>query len=100
MSDITGTWDATVSTPMGAQQFVLDVAVDGDAAHGTATREDATMPLQGGHVVGDTVTFTVPMEHPMKLNLAFTLIVTGDTLKGRAKAGFLPTFEVTGTRRG
>lgn len=99
MSDITGTWDATVSTPMGAQQFTLDLTVDGDAVQGTATRENDTMPLHDGHLHEGTAVFHVPMEHPMKLTLEFTVTVDGDALTGRAKAGFLPSFDVTATRR-
>lgn len=100
MTDITGSWDATASTPMGPQVFLLELASDGDVISGTATRDGVTMPLHDGHRDGDTASFSVPMEKPMKLTLAFTLTVSDDTMNGTAKAGFLPAFSVDGRRRG
>ena len=39
------------------------------------------------------------MTTPMRLNLVFHVLVTGDALGGHSRAGRLPRSAVTGTRR-
>ena len=48
---------------------------------------------------GDRLTWKQAVTKPVRLNLAFAVTVTGDTLTGTSQAGRLPASQVTGERR-
>ena len=97
MSNPSGTWNVTVSTPFGDQDLTIAIMVDGEKVSGTATHESGSMTFDGGVYRDDKATFDVSLTAPVTTDLKVTLTADGDTISGKAKAGFL-SFKATGTR--
>jgi hypothetical protein len=95
--DLTGNWDVTIKTPIGSLAVVYTFAEDG--ATGTATGKGETVPLHDIVIAGQRVTWRQSVTKPMRLNLAFDVVVDGDRLTGHSQAGRLPRSAVTGVRR-
>ncbi|WP_435191426.1 hypothetical protein [Streptomyces sp. bgisy126] len=96
---VKGTWDLSVSTPIGRMKAVVELreqdAVLTGIAHGTGEE----VPLGDIVLDGDRLTWKQSITKPMRLDLAFDVTVDGDTLRGTSKAGRLPSSKVTGERR-
>jgi hypothetical protein len=90
---VEGTWDLSISTPIGTIKAVVELLRQNGVLTGAAHGAEEVVPLSDVAVDGDQVT------KPMRLNLAFAVTVTRDTLTGTAKAGRLPASKVTGQRR-
>jgi hypothetical protein len=95
---IDGTWDITVSTPMGAQESTAEFKTDGSTLTGTNAGAGATMDIYDGSVDGDSATWKIDMTQPFPMTLLFTAEVDGDKISGEAKAGAFPASPFTGTR--
>ncbi|MFF3326296.1 hypothetical protein [Streptomyces sp. NPDC002889] len=96
-----GTWHLTIDTPLGEQQARILLSAQPDGTwHGSA--EDLTSgehaPLTDVTVQGSAITYRQSITKPMRLHLVFQLVLEGDRLTGRAKAGRLPGTKVTGRR--
>ncbi|RFU39950.1 hypothetical protein DZF91_19885 [Actinomadura logoneensis] len=96
---VEGTWNLSISTPIGKIRPVVELREqDGiltGAAHGTGEE----VPLGDITLDGDRLTWKQAITKPMRLNLAFDVTIDGDTLRGTSKAGRLPASTVTGERR-
>ena len=95
MANIIGTWDVTISTPMGAQVVSLEFT---DEHSGVARRGADSVPLQDVSVSGSDATFSVKVTQPMAITAKCTVTVDGDTLTGSASAGFFGKVALSGTR--
>nr|WP_202517183.1 hypothetical protein [Streptomyces sp. SID685] len=89
----------SVSTPIGKIKAVVELRRQDDGtltgvAHGTGEE----VPLSDVALDGDRLTWRQTVTKPMRLNLAFDVIVDGDTQMGTSKAGRLPSSKVTGER--
>lgn len=102
MSTVTGTWDVRIATPVGVidarytfadQDGVLTGTAEGQGESGTLERVTAT-PADDG----ERVTWAQRVTRPLRLNLTFDVVVTGDTLAGTSRAGRLPASTVSGSR--
>jgi len=98
MSNPAGTWNVTVATPFGDQDLAIELKIDGEKVSGTAKHPSGTFPFEGGSYTDDTVKFEVSLEAPVKADLTVTVKADGDSLTGKAKAGLMPSFTITGTR--
>ncbi|MFH8749702.1 hypothetical protein ACH4GK_25945 [Streptomyces rimosus] len=96
---IEGTWDLSMSTPIGKIKAVAEFRREDGVLVGTAHGAGEEVPL--GEVVldGDRLTWKQSITKPMRLNLAFAVTVDGDILTGTSKAGRLPASKVIGERR-
>ena len=97
MSNPSGLWNVTVSTPFGPQELTIDLSVVGEKVSGTAKHESGSMTFDGGTYKDDKVTFTVSLTAPITTDLSVSAKADGDTLTGKAKAGLL-SFTLSGTR--
>jgi hypothetical protein len=96
---IEGTWDLTIATPIGRIRPVIELSHEDGQLTGIAHGLGEETPLQDVALDGDTLTWKQVVTKPMRLNLAFTLTLDGDTLNGTSKAGRLPASKVSGRRR-
>ncbi|MFD9324948.1 hypothetical protein [Streptomyces sp. NPDC060065] len=96
---VEGTWDLSVSTPIGKIKAVVELRRQGGVLTGTAHGAGEEVPLGDVALDGDRLTWTQAITKPLRLNLAFAVTVEGDTLTGTSKAGRLPASKVTGRRR-
>jgi len=95
MANIIGTWDVTISTPMGAQVVSLEFT---DEHSGVARRGTDTAQLEDVSVTGDDATFSVKVTQPISITAKCTVTVDGDTMTGSASAGFFGKVALSGTR--
>ncbi|RSO03658.1 hypothetical protein DMH18_36440 [Streptomyces sp. WAC 06783] len=96
---IEGTWDLSMSTPIGKIKAVAEFRCEDGVLVGTAHGTGEEVPLSEVVLDGDRLTWKQSITKPMRLNLAFAVTVDGDTLTGTSKAGRLPASKVTGERR-
>ncbi|MGL5931234.1 MAG: hypothetical protein ACRCY8_20065 [Dermatophilaceae bacterium] len=93
-----GVWNVTIATPIGAQDGVFDLVVDGSSVTGTADVLGGSVPITDGSVSGDGGRFTITVTSPVTLDLRFHVVATGDALDGTVEAGPMGTREVEGRR--
>jgi hypothetical protein len=82
--DLTGKWKLAYTTPEGAEESVLDVAMDTDGTlSGTHSGKRGTANIITGYLTGDKFTFTinVPIEGSPS-DVTFTGTFDGSSLKG------------------
>ncbi|MER6306860.1 hypothetical protein ACWCXK_32395 [Streptomyces sp. NPDC001739] len=94
-----GTWNLSVSTPIGKMKAVVELREQDGVLTGVAHGAGEEVPLNDVALDGDRLTWKQAVTKPMRLNLAFDVTVDGDTLRGTSKAGRLPSSKVTGERR-
>jgi hypothetical protein len=99
---IDGSWDVTITTPIGRMYVTIEFSRADRTLEGVARGkgEDVALLDITEHLLedGDRVTWKQRITKPMRLNLDFDVTVTGDTLEGVSKAGRLPPSRVSGTR--
>ncbi len=95
---ITGSWNVSISTPIGTQAVVLELVEHDGVVEGTAKGSAESTPLIDPVLNGNRLTWKQSITKPMRLNLAFDVTIDGNSLTGTSKAGRLPTSKVTGTR--
>ena len=95
---ITGTWNLTLTSPLGNQEARLDLHDDGGALQGTLTGKGDPTAVQNLVANGNEVSFAADADTPVgRLNLAFTGTVDGDGMAGKYQTPF-GGFDFTGTR--
>lgn len=98
---IDGVWDFAVSTPMGQEPHELNVQTHAD---GTLTGEvrhlknGSVMQIEEGRYSGNALTWKMRMEKPIKVKLAVSIQIDGNTLSGGAKAGLFGKAKISGQR--
>jgi hypothetical protein len=95
---VDGTWNMTMSTPMGERKATLTVKSAGSALTGTQAGEQGSAEIADGKVDGDKVSWKVAIQNPMPLTLEFTGTVDGNAMKGEMGVGFMGSFPFTGTK--
>ncbi|MER7198805.1 hypothetical protein CG723_14805 [Streptomyces sp. CB01635] len=96
---VEGTWDLSVSTPIGKIKAVVELLRQDGVLSGVAHGTGEKVPLSDIALDGDRLTWKQTVTKPLRLNLAFAVTISGDTLTGTSKAGRLPASKVTGRRR-
>ncbi len=96
---VAGVYDCVTKTPMGDQNSVLTIEVDGDAITGSNVGAQGSMELEDGKADGDSATWTMNMTSPMPMKLEASVSVDGDALTGSVKAGAFGEMAMTGTRQ-
>jgi len=93
-----GTWQITITTPMGAQKSTLVLASDGGTLTGEQSDDNDTGPIYDGSIAGDELSWTIDIKQPFAMSVQFAGTVDGDRISGRAKAGAFPPMPFTGAR--
>jgi len=96
---IDGTYNITISTPMGDRPASLTLVTDGDALSGTFSSQQGDQPWDGGTVNGNQVAWSNNFSGamgPMQLDFAGT--VEGDQLSGTVQFGAMGSGTFTGVR--
>lgn len=83
--DATGTWKATMETPMGSQSNTFVLKVDGNKLTGTLANDMmGSQQISDGKVDGDKISFSVNTDFGV---ITYAGTVKGDTLKLTMTAG-------------
>lgn len=96
---VEGTWNLSVSTPIGKIKAVVELRERDGILTGVARGAGEEVALADITLTGDRLTWKQAITKPMRLNLTFDVTVDGDTLRGTSKAGRLPSSKVTGERQ-
>jgi len=95
---VDGTWNLTMTTPMGERNATLSLKSAGGTLTGTQGAEGNSAEIFDGTVNGEDVAWKVAITNPMPLTLAFTGKVSGDSIAGEMGIGPMGSFPFTGTR--
>lgn len=98
MASIDGTWNCTISSPMGPQEMALTLNSADDGLTGTASGALGSIELTNGRVEGDTAIFKLGIKVPMPMGLDVKATATGDALEGTVSAGAFGSWPIKGTR--
>lgn len=96
---VEGVYDCVTQSPMGAQDSVLTINVDGDTVTGTNEGAQGAMDIEEGKVDGNSMNWVMNMTVPMPMKLEASVTVDGDQLTGSVKAGAFGDMPITGTKR-
>ena len=96
---VAGVYDCVTKSPMGDQNSVLTLNVDGDTVTGTNAGAMGGMDIEEGKVDGNTANWAMNMTVPMPMKLEASVTVDGDALTGSVKAGAFGEMAMTGTRQ-
>ncbi|MEZ5920183.1 MAG: hypothetical protein R3C60_02415 [Parvularculaceae bacterium] len=93
-----GTWEISMSTPLGDRKFVLACKEEEGGLTGTLQGTVAPRDIFDGKVEGDKVTWKAKLEQPMRLTASFSSVVNGDDMAGKVKFGMFHNAEFVGKR--
>jgi hypothetical protein len=96
---VEGTWNLSISTPIGKIKAAVVLREQNGALAGVAHGAGDEVALTDISLAGDRLTWKQTITTPVRLNLAFDVTVDGDTFQGTSTAGRLPSSKVTGERR-
>jgi hypothetical protein len=95
---VDGTWNLTMSTPMGERNATLSLKSSGGTLTGTQGADGNSTEIFDGTVNGDDVAWKVSITNPMPLTLDFTGKIAGNSISGEMGIGPMGSFPFTGTR--
>ncbi len=96
---VDGTWNVTLSTPMGSRNATLQLQSAGADLSGSWSGQQGSQDFSGGKVDGNNLEWTVNMSGPMgQMALAFKGVVDGDQLNGTVQLGSFGSGSFSGTR--
>lgn len=102
MTSIAGAWRLRMKTPIGTIEADYRFVESDGALQGVAIDEGEEVALEDVGVTtqtdGQHVTWKQRVTRPMRLNLAYDVVLDGDLLTGTSRAGRLPASPVTGLR--
>ncbi|MFB5193079.1 DJ-1/PfpI family protein [Alicyclobacillus fastidiosus] len=93
-----GTWEVTISTPIGKQNVIFQISTKDGLIRGTATQGGDVIEFVNPLIRGNRLIWSQRVTKPMALNLKFEVTVTDNAMTGIAKARLLPPSKVEGTR--
>jgi hypothetical protein len=97
--NLTGTWDLTVDTPMGARNMKLNATQTGETLTGAIASPRGEVPITGT-VKGNAVAFMMKLNaQGMDMQIDYAGTVEGDSMKGTAKFGDMGNGTFTGKKQ-
>lgn len=98
---VDGTWNLTLSTPMGDRPATAELKADGDTLTGAMVATQGRQEFEEGSVDGNEVTWTATVSGAMgEMKLEFAGTVEGDSMSGSVQFGSFGSGTFTGTREG
>jgi cytochrome P450 len=93
-----GKWLLTIKSPTGPMATTLMLERVGDVLTGTQSGQGMTSPISDVRLEGSNISWINEVTKPMKLKLAFSGVLEGNTLSGKVKAGFMGSYPFTGVK--
>ncbi|XUU61992.1 hypothetical protein ACRAQ6_06945 [Erythrobacter sp. HA6-11] len=99
MSEVSGTYNTTVKSPMGDQSGKFTVVDNGDGTFsGKMEGGMGSMDVEDGKIDGNKLTWKMNMTVPMPMTLEGDATVEGDTIAGNVNAGAFGAMPLTGEK--
>ena len=93
-----GKWKVIVKGPTGAESSELDISyVDGQFS-GTQTGKGSTSDILEPSLDGNIFFWKNNVTKPMKIKTEFTATISGTSMSGKVKAGFVGKYPFTGEK--
>ncbi|MDD9891340.1 MAG: hypothetical protein OXU66_03755 [Gammaproteobacteria bacterium] len=81
-----GTWDFSMSSPMGAVDAIVTMQADGGVLTGEFDLGNGrTWPIEDGTIAGDAIAFTINRDGA-SMSYAMSAEISGDSISGNAAA--------------
>jgi biphenyl-2,3-diol 1,2-dioxygenase len=93
----TGLWNVVIKTPMGNNEVVFDLQVEGSELHGSIKGPKETNEMFDGKADGNKLSWGAKVSSPIPMTLQFTAEIDGNAISGGAKSPF-GTAPFSGTR--
>ena len=93
-----GTWNVVVKGPTGPQPAVLVLERNGSSFSGTQTGQGSTSPITDFKRDGNAIYWANHITKPMKMKVEFKGELSGNTITGKTKAGFMGSYPFTATK--
>lgn len=93
-----GTWNVVVKGPTGPQPAVLTLEKSGDSYTGAQSGGGSSTPVADFKLTGNKVYWVNHVTKPMKIKVEFNGELVGNTISGKAKAGFMGSYPFTATK--
>ncbi|QAS52935.1 DJ-1/PfpI family protein [Halobacillus litoralis] len=87
--EIEGTWEVTISTPIGEIDVTYELEIKDNKLIGIAVTDGDQSELEKTEAIGNRLKWKQQVKKPMKINLNFDVSINGTTLEGQAKAGMI-----------
>jgi quinohemoprotein ethanol dehydrogenase len=95
--DFAGRWNIVIQSPVGPQNAVMELRVDGNAVSGTVTADQGSVEI-AGEVAEGRAKLSGKASMPFPITIAYDLGVRSGVLSGENSNGPFGSFPVTGTR--
>lgn len=95
---VSGTWNLTVKSPMGAMETILELREENGQLAGTQSGQGESNDIKEGRLDGDKLFWITTINRPMKMKLEFSGALEGDTINGKVKAGMMGSYPFTATK--
>lgn len=95
---VEGFWKVAVTTPLGTRHTVLELYTQDGVLQGISRGESEQLVLKELELDGDRLSWYQSITKPMKMDLSFEVVVTGDDMSGTAKGGIMRSAKVSGHR--
>lgn len=91
-ADVTGTWTATIDTPMGAVEYTYEFVAEGEELTGKAISQFGEVELTDGKINGDEISFVETTTfQDMTLRIEYKGTVAGDEINFTRNVGDFAT---------
>jgi hypothetical protein len=102
-ADISGKWEAVITTPIGEMNYTFDFKVQGEKLTGKAVmkmgEESSESALTEGSVKGDEISFVETLNvQGQELRSEYKGKVTGDEIRGSRTVGSYPSEDFVAKR--
>lgn len=95
---VDGTWNITMTTPLGEQKIKLALQTDGNTLKGSMEGSGGSTPLNEGTASGNKVSWKAHVTSPISVTLEFSGAVDGNAISGNVKLGPFGDTTFSGTR--
>ncbi len=93
-----GSWKLVVKSPAGAQHTVLVIQRENGTLGGTQTGQGTSTAVSDVKVDGNKVSWVNHVTKPLKIKVTFTGEISGNTMRGKVKAGFMGSFSFSAVK--
>ncbi|HSW11884.1 MAG TPA: cytochrome P450 [Solimonas sp.] len=97
-TSVDGSWTVTVKGPTGAESTTLVLENVGGKLSGTQSGRGMSSQILDGKFENGKIFWVNQITKPMKMKIEFSGTVEGNSMTGKAKAGFMGSFPFTGTK--
>lgn len=97
-ASVDGNWTITVKGPTGAESTQLVLASNGSKLTGTQSGRGMTADILDAKFENGKIFWVNQITKPMKMKVEFSGTVDGNTMTGKAKAGFMGSYPFTGVK--